>query len=40
VGLLHRFDGRDLIVGQNENGEDEGELADVESGGSDGSKGD
>jgi hypothetical protein len=37
VGLLERFDGRDLIVMQdNEHGESDGDLADVESEASDG----
>jgi hypothetical protein len=37
VGLLERFDGRDLIVTQdNEHGESDGDLADVESETSDG----
>jgi hypothetical protein len=37
VGLLERFDGRDLIANQeHENGESDGDLADVESQASDG----
>jgi hypothetical protein len=38
VGLLERFDGRDLVAIKEEDREDEGELADVESEGSDGEK--
>jgi hypothetical protein len=38
VGLLERFDGRDLVAIKEDDREDEGELADVESEGSDGEK--